>query len=576
MNDKITINVEDIAENKEQVLVRKGDSLYKIGLSEYLNDMGEMSFSEYDLRRIENAFNMALEKETGQFVTTLEDIQNLAKNPQFDREKVKKIYSLLEYYINKDVFLGKTFEVLSNNINTNYRVIYPNSLPEKKGKKQTAKDRQVLDLAKKTVEDFIDKIDIRRFIANAVLTVYTRGNFISYLNGDARRGFSIDEYPLDMTEITKMKIGGTNLVTLDTRELKTRMDTEYKKYKNLKSTYEFIDFKQAILEIIKEEYPEEVVNAVSVNDSVAVLNPQRVGVARINNLKGQYGISPLFKALKSLLMLEQIDSSDSKVIISKTRKIIFQKLSDKLLDGTSPGASGKVFARKESNYAQGALLQALTEEVVVYTGQPFVDSLQIIEPNAQLTDSNVKQQHKDDVINAVGIGFTTNTSSGVAVTQYIYDDLLKTINKIVKREIEPILNKYIQVVMNEYGFDVAISPKIEIQSTEMLDLDSLAKVVELYRNKLNLSMETIFEAIGLDVEDETYKRLNENSIENPHAVNGEKGLSSIFYPYATSYTMSGSDTNNTESNELEGKNKNGSEKSQDQDKALEDKARNEV
>ena len=576
MNDKITINVEDIAENKEQVLVRKGDSLYKIGLSEYLNDMGEMSFSEYDLRRIENAFNMALEKETGQFVTTLEDIQNLAKNPQFDREKVKKIYSLLEYYINKDVFLGKTFEVLSNNINTNYRVIYPNSLPEKKGKKQTAKDRQVLDLAKKTVEDFIDKIDIRRFIANAVLTVYTRGNFISYLNGDARRGFSIDEYPLDMAEITKMKIGGTNLVTLDTRELKTRMDTEYKKYKNLKSTYEFIDFKQAILEIIKEEYPEEVVNAVSVNDSVAVLNPQRVGVARINNLKGQYGISPLFKALKSLLMLEQIDSSDSKVIISKTRKIIFQKLSDKLLDGTSPGASGKVFARKESNYAQGALLQALTEEVVVYTGQPFVDSLQIIEPNAQLTDSNVKQQHKDDVINAVGIGFTTNTSSGVAVTQYIYDDLLKTINKIVKREIEPILNKYIQVVMNEYGFDVAISPKIEIQSTEMLDLDSLAKVVELYRNKLNLSMETIFEAIGLDVEDETYKRLNENSIENPYAVNGESGLSSIFYPYATSYTMSGSSNSNTESNELEGKNKNGSEKSQDQDKALEDKARNEA
>ena len=576
MNDKITINVEDIAENKEQVLVRKGDSLYKIGLSEYLNDMGEMSFSEYDLRRIENAFNMALEQETRQFVTTLEDIQNLAKNPQFDREKVKKIYSLLEYYINKDVFLGKTFEVLSNNINTNYRVIYPNSLPEKKGKKQTAKDRQVLDLAKKTVEDFIDKIDIRRFIANAVLTVYTRGNFISYLNGDARRGFSIDEYPLDMAEITKMKIGGTNLVTLDTRELKTRMDTEYKKYKNLKSTYEFIDFKQAILEIIKEEYPEEVVNAVSVNDSVAVLNPQRVGVARINNLKGQYGISPLFKALKSLLMLEQIDSSDSKVIISKTRKIIFQKLSDKLLDGTSPGASGKVFARKESNYAQGALLQALTEEVVVYTGQPFVDSLQIIEPNAQLTDSNVKQQHKDDVINAVGIGFTTNTSSGVAVTQYIYDDLLKTINKIVKREIEPILNKYIQVVMNEYGFDVAISPKIEIQSTEMLDLDSLAKVVELYRNKLNLSMETIFEAIGLDVEDETYKRLNENSIENPHAVNGESGLSSIFYPYATSYTMSGSSNSNTESNELEGKNKNGSEKSQDQDKALEDKARNEA
>lgn len=576
MDDKITINVEDVSENQEQVLVRKGDSLFKIGLSEYLNDKEEMSFSEYDLRRIENAFNMALEKESGQFVTTLEDIQNLAKNPQFDKEKVKRIYSLLEYYINKDVFLGKTFEVLSNNINTNYRVIYPNSLPERKGKKTTNKDKQTLDLAKKTVEDFIDKVDIRHFISNAVLTAYVRGNYISYLNGDARRGFSIDEYPLDMTEITKMKIGGTNLITLDTRELKTRMDNEYKKYRNLKSQYSYIDFKQAILEVIKNEYPEEVYNAVSVNDTVAILNPERVGLARVNNLKGQYGISPLFKALKSLLLLEQIDVTDSKVIIGKTKKIIFQKLSDKLMDGVSPGASGKTFAKKESNYAQGALLTALTEEVVVYTAQPFVEGLEIIESKTELTDTNTIKQHKDDIINAVGIGFTTNQGNGVAVTEYIYDDLLKTINKIVKREIEPILNKYIQVVMREYGFDVALSPKIEIQSTEMLDLDSLSKVVELYRNKLNLSMETIFEAIGLDVEDETYKRLNENSIENPHAVNGEKGLSSIFYPYATSYTMSGSDTNNTESNEIEGKNKNGSEKSTDKDKALTDKVRNDA
>lgn len=576
MEDKITISVEDVAENQEQVLVRKGDSLFKVGLSEYLNDKEEMSFSEYDLRRIENAFNMALEKESGQFITTLDDIQNLAKNPQFDREKVKKIYSLLEYYINKDVFLGKTFEVLSNNINTNYRVIYPNSLPDKKGKKSTAKDKQTLDLAKKTVEDFIDKVGIRQFIANAVLTTYVRGNFISYLNGDARKGFSIDEYPLDMTEITRMKIGGTNLVTLDTRELKTRMDNEYKKYRNLKTKYNFVDFKQAILEVIKEEYPEEVSNAVSVNDSVAILNPERVGVARVNNLKGQYGISPLFKALKSLLLLEQIDVADSKVIIGKTKKIVFQKLSDKLMDGTSPGASGKIFAKKESAYAQGALLTAMTEEVVVYTGQPFVDSLQIIEPKTELTDPNTIKQHKDDIINAVGIGFTTNQGNGVAVTEYIYDDLLKTINKIVKREIEPILNKYIQVVMREFGFDVALSPKIEIQSTEMLDLDSLSKVVELYRNKLNLSMETIFEAIGLDIEDETYKRLNENSIENPQATNGEKGLSSIFYPYATSYTMSGTSSSNTESNEIEGKNKNGSEKSTNKDKALKDKVRNDA
>ena len=573
MDDKIVVNVQDLAENEEQVLVRKNDNLYKIGLAEYLNDSGELSFSEYDLRRIENSFTMALEKETNQFVTTLEEIKELAKNPQFDKAKVTKIYSLLEYYVNKDIFLGKTYDVLSNNINTNFRVIYPNSLPEKKGKKVTSKDNDILMSAKKTVEDFINKADIRQVISDAVLTTFTRGNYIGYLCGDASIGFTIDEYPLDMIEITKLKRGGSNLVSFDVKELKSRLEAECKKYNNLKAKYEFMDFKQLAKDIISEDYPIEISEASKVNDKVAILNPAKVGISRINNMKGQYGISPMFKALKSLLILEQIDSTDSKVLIGKTKKIFFQKLRSDLMQSNTPGTTGKTYAKKEAGYAQGSLMTAMGEDVVVYTAQPYVESLEIIEPKSELTSTNTVRQHKDDVINGVGIGFVSGQDGkGVATTEFTYDDLLKSINKIVKRQVEPMLNKFIQTVIVENGFDVSLSPLIEIQGTEMLDIDTIAKVVELYRNKLNLSMETIFEAIGLDVEDETIKRMSENAVQNPNAPMGSEGLSSVFYPYQTSYTMSGSE----EPSALENKNKNGSEKSKDKDKALKDKAKNKV
>lgn len=566
MDDTYSIKLEDLAEGEQQVVAKRNGGLYAFSMSDWDSMReGKEEIAEYDLRRIENAFSLMLENESKTFITSLDQLQELAKNPQFDKKKVKEINDLVSYYINKDMFLGKAYGVLENNINTDYRVIYPREVPEKKGKKKkvTSKDTDILESAKKITEDFLDKVDIRGFITNAILTTYSGGNFVCYLNGDVD-GYLIDEYPLDLLEVTKIKVGGTNIVSLDVKELKARIEKEYKKYSSLKSV-SFMDIKRDIKSLIAEDYPLEVSDAVGKNDKVALLNPERTGLSRIGNLKGQYGLTPLFKSLKSLLLLEQMDSSDSKTLMSKNKKIIFQKLRRELLDKKVD----KTLYTSQVKYSHGALLESMSEEIVVYTGQPYVEGLEIIEPKTELTNPQNISQCKSDIINSVGINYTINEGKGgVASSKYSYEDLLKTINNIAKNQVEPIINKFIQVVMVDNGFDPNLAPKFEIQLTSIKDLEELVKICELYRNKLNLSYETVLETMGLDVNDEIAKRLNENKF------NGGEGIASVFYAYPTAFNSSGDDS--IDSKEDDTTNKNGSKKSKNTDKSLEDKINNSV
>lgn len=570
MDDTYSVKISELEDGQEKVLVKKDGGLYSFEMSEWKAMQREEELSEYDLRRLSNAFSTMLEKESKTFVTSLEDLQELAKNPQYKKDNIIKINGLVSYYINKDIFLGKAYTVLNNNINSDYRVIYPNEIPEKKGtsKKKTAKDKEVLDRAKVVTEDFLDKINIREFIVNAILTSYTNGNFISYLNGDASNGYSIDEYPLDLVDITKIKIGGANVISLDVKELKSRIEEVYKQYSSLKSVT-FMDVKRKFKDIVAEDYPDEVVEAVGKNDKVALLNPERTGVCRYGNLKGLYGLTPLFKALKSLLLLEQMDSSDSKTLMAKNKKIFYQKTRKELLEKKENTSIYK----KEIEYAQGGLMAAMSEDVVLYTSQPYVDDLTIIEPSSDLTNPSNIAQCKGDVINAIGINYTINEGKGgVASSKYSYEDLLKTINTIAKVQVEPIINKFIQVVIVDNGFDVSLSPRFEIQPTSINDLDDLIKICELYRNKLNLSYETVLETMGLDIQDEVIKRTNEN------AFNNGQGIASTFYAYPTAFNSSG-ETGGKGDNSLNGddtKNLNGSKKSANQDKAIEDKVNNDM
>ena len=73
---------------------------------------------------------------------------------------------------------------------------------------------------------------------------------------------------------------------------------------------------------IKRDYSEEIYNAYKGKDQVALLDPKRIGLTRINNLgTGLYGVSPIFKILDALLMLETIDNSDREILKARSKKI---------------------------------------------------------------------------------------------------------------------------------------------------------------------------------------------------------------------------------------------------------------
>ena len=78
--------------------------------------------SNRDMRRFEQSYSKLLDKEQNSFITTPEQITDLAKNPQFKIEKIQKINGIVKFYVNKEDLIGRVVETIENNINTNYTV----------------------------------------------------------------------------------------------------------------------------------------------------------------------------------------------------------------------------------------------------------------------------------------------------------------------------------------------------------------------------------------------------------------------------------------------------------------------
>lgn len=508
----------------------------------------------YDMRRLEHIYSQVLDKQTSSYITTMEELASLAKNTQSDIEKIKKINGIVKYYINKEDLIGRVVETIENDINTNYRIDYPSS----KGKKGTKlkKELKMEEELKTLIENFNKQINIPKLIADNAVSTYTEGNFIFYLMGDGKNGYSIVNYPLDITEITKLKIDDDNIISFNVTELSSRLQETRSKFGKLK-TNKLIDINKTIDDEIKKCYPPEIYDAYIGKDQIALLNPKKVGLNRINNLKGQYGLTPIFKALQPQLMLETVDKSDQKVLIQKTKKIYLQLTESELME--------KADAINMIGHAHVGLLEAMSKDTIIYTADPQVEDLKLIEPKTELTEEKTKSGYKLRILEALGISFISSEGSkSITTTKINYDELLKIINRITK-SLEPIINKYYQVICEENGFPIEYAPTITIESTKLLDLDLKLKMVDIMYSKIGLSMDTVFNILGLNYEVEKSKRIKEN----------DEGASEIFKPYLTSYVANADATNSDKSDSET--NSNGSKKNTDQlDKNESDKSRQEA
>ena len=481
----------------------------------------------------------------------MDDLNQLAQGTQNDINKVLKVNGLIKYYANKNDLVGIVIGTIENNVNTNYKISFP-KLPDNIKKKNKLKDK-----VDAVLSNFIDNVDLKLQIRKEGMSTFTQGTYFTYLRSNKDGTYGITTYPLGLVNFTDYVIDGEPLLYMDMQKLQSTLQTTQSKYKQIKSS--FIDFSNSIEDEIKNNYPPEVYEAYTNKYKWAILNPQRTGVHRINELDGIYGVSPIFKALGALLMLETIDNIDRDNILSKSKKIIYQKTRKELMG--SDYSKTKNFA--ELKFAQDELVKAMSQKIVIYTSPAYVEDLEIIEPKAELTDQSVLLRYKNQVLNSLGISFLSNESkSSFNSVQVSVDELLKTVNKIVY-QFEKTLNKYIKVVCQENGIDSNYIPVINIEKSELMDLEAKLKLTETLFSKMGVSYQTIFEMLGMDYNTEVERR----KVENEEDIDTE-----VFVPHTNSYTVNSNDLTNDDKSDST-TNSNGSDKNENLDQNAENKAR---
>lgn len=557
-NDIQTIDakIPKMESNTSAKITCLGDGMYVFSELENKEDISLSNYVEqstYDVEKVKHIYDKILDNDNNSYVTTSQELSNLAKNTQKDVDKVIKINGIIKYYINKEDLIGRVVEIVENNVNTNYDLNYTYK-PEKK------KDVKLFEQYKNDIIDkFNRQIEIKKLIINNALKVYTEGNYCFYLKGDSKNGYGIVNYPLDMIKVTNMTIDGENIIAFKVSELKSRLSNVLSEYGKLK-TNKLIDIEKTVDNEVKKNYPKEIYDAYKGKDQIALLNPKKTGLVRINNLgTGLYGISPIFKSLNSLLTLETIDNSDREILKARSKKIYYQKARKELM--------GKDFDKplklNEIGYAHTNLLQCMANNTIVYTSMPFIESLEILEPKTDLTDPKTKESYIKSVLTALGIGFVSSEgSTSITTVKMVYTELLKMINRITK-QLEPILNKFYKEITLENGYPIEFAPTIKIQDTEILDIDNRLKLAEVLYSKIGVSYDTVMNTLGLNFESEKNKRIKEN----------EDNITEIFAPYGTSYTTSNDSNTNKEDNNT---NSNGSKKGDSIDKVEYDKQRQEI
>lgn len=477
-------------------------------------DQKQHTYSRY-LGGEDNSFNNSL---------TLSDIDSYADNPQNSLENIKKINSIVKQYVNKDDIIGKVNESVQIYTNTQYSLRYPTLINDKNKNKN-----KLEKIVKPLIKSFNDKVDIKNFINVGTSTAFLEGNFISYLRTDPKSGKAvIDFYPLSIIEITEYNVDGEPAVLFNVNELRSKLRVNSRKKKNGKDI-----FYDKVNEIVKNNYPKEVYDAYKNNEKYALLDQKRIGVVRINNLGGLYGLTPIFKALKPALMLENIENADETIVRVRAKKIVHQKLRKEV--------SGTDYAKQaltEMAYAHTNLVNAWKNKTVLVTTPWYVESISYISDNTPLTDTDTLKAYRSRVFNALGINFM-DTEASLNLSNVSVKDLMKTIDKIAE-SLSAVINKYYKLLLEENNIDITFAPEIQIASSETLSIEMRKTLAEFLYSKLGASFDTCYNILGIsDANTEAIKRTTEK----------EQGYDEVFMPHANYFTTTtnndGTTTNNT-------------------------------
>lgn len=463
--------------------------------------------------------------------TSIDDLKRLAFNAQSDLTKIKKINALVRQACNEDDIIGKVHETVEANLNSNVRISF-DELPEDY-------DKEIKQKAENTIKRFHKEVNINEVMTNAITSTYDEGNCIMYLRSKKHKGiyhYTIDKYPLGVAIITNYSENTIPRVMIDTTELSNRLQKN-----NLKSKKNKPLFFANISDEIKHNYPKEIINAYVARERYAILDLRRTGTNRFDNKSRNYGLTPIFKALKPKIMLDTFDKSDAVNAKAKAKKIITQIMRREVL--------GQTYEKKgleDMAYSHFCLMDAWKNPTVVYTPPPCVEKIEYVEPKVELTNEKTITQYRSRVTSALGISFlNTDGQQTVSTANISIKQFMRTINKIASRQ-EIILQRWYEIILEEAGIPIEYCPTPHILDAELLEFEMKQDLAEFLFSKLNCSYQTAYETLDMDFQDEVEKRRTEK----------EKGVDDVFTPHPTSYNSSGdeSDKNGRPKGATEGNN----------------------
>lgn len=453
-----------------------------------------------------------------QATLTLEKIVSLAVGIHSNLTKLLELNNIILQYVTIDAYMGRAYECIYSNINTNYKLNFPQPLE--------GDDTKVFKEVEQEILNFNQFINIKDLIRDTIAGTFLEGNYSTYLRlivdeKDKEKVISavIDHYPLELCYPSAWSIDKDPILEFDVRKLRSLLSKNYPKTKKNRKPIYFTD----VNEEIKKTYPSEVSQAYENGDSVARLNDHYTGFMKVNDMDRKFGVSPLFKALKALVVLDNIEKADVADSKARSKKIIFQKLRKELL-----GNNGERKGLAEMAYAHEQAVAAINTNFCLYTAPPFVESLEyVIDRSTNDNTSDSVKIYTSKLLTALGISFADSELSSYSTANISVEQLMRTINAI-SEQLEKILHKYYQIYLEAKGLPKELAPTVEIIDSEMMEWNLRKEFASFAYSTLNVSRGTVFKLVGLDLDDEKQKREKEN----------EDGLDDIFRARETSFNRS--------------------------------------
>lgn len=446
---------------------------------------------------------------------TLEEIDRLAINLNSDKSKILTANEYIIREILTNAYMGRAYECIHSNINTSYNLVYPEL--------EDGDSVEVLNSVKKEIDSFNEFINLKNLIVEAVSGTIREGNYSMYLRlkKESANVLSaiVDHYPLKLCYPSDYQINGEDVMEFDINSLRSSLNKTYQKVKRTNKALYF----QKIDDEIENNFPEEVFKGHKDKETVVRLDEDFSGNIKINSMGRKYGVSPFFKALPSLVVLDNIEEADVADSKTRRRKIIFQKLRKELLgnDGTRKGYA-------EMEYAHGACAQALQTKMCLYTAPAYVEDLNyVVDKSTNDHTADTVKIYTTKLLTAIGINFVDSELSSFAVANLSAEQLMRMINSI-SNQLERIMHKFYMRYLEAIGLPSELAPTISIIDCEMMDLALKKEFASFIYSTLGASRETTFNMLGLDVEDEKTKRKKENA----------EQYDVVFHPRPTDYNTS--------------------------------------